>query len=156
MCCKESRKQTGGETGNYNSGLNGELWIWNKQTKLGKTFDSSTGFKLPNGANRSPDAGWISLERWNSLTREEIATFLPLCPDFVIELLSPSDTLKATCEKMAEYLDNGTRLGWLINPRSKQVEIYRPGKEVEILESPESLSGETVLPGFVLNIGEIW
>ena len=147
---------TGGETGNYNSGLNGELWLWNKQSKLGKTFDSSTGFKLPNGANRSPDAAWISLERWNSLSREEKATFLPLCPDFVIELLSPSDTLKATREKMGEYLDNGTRLAWLINPRSKQVEIYRPSQDVEILESPQSLSGETVLPGFVLNIGEIW
>ena len=147
---------TGGETSNSNAGLIGQLWVWNEQNKLGKIFDSSGGFKLPNGANRSPDAAWMPLSSWNSLTAEQRKKFLPICPDFVVELLSPTDSLKKTREKMEEYRDNGSRLGWLINRRSKQVEIYRPGKEVEILESPKSLSGETVLPGFKLNMQSIW
>jgi Uma2 family endonuclease len=147
---------TGGETGNRNAGLTAQIWIWNEQNKLGKVFDSSTGFKLPNGADRSPDASWIKLERWNALTQKQQTRFLPLCPDFVVELLSPTDSLRDTQEKMREYRDNGARLGWLINRKSRQVEIYRIGKDVEVLESPVSLSGEDVLPGFVLNLEAIW
>jgi Uma2 family endonuclease len=147
---------TGGETGNRNAGLTAQLWIWNEQNKLGIAFDSSTGFKLPNGADRSPDASWLRLERWNALTQEEQTKFIPLCPDFVVELLSPSDSLKVAQEKMREYIDNGVRLGWLINRKSRQVEIYRQGQEVEVLESPVILSGEDVLQGFVLNLGMIW
>ncbi|QSJ14385.1 Uma2 family endonuclease [Nostoc sp. UHCC 0702] len=147
---------TGGETGNRNAGLTAQIWIWNEQNKLGIVFDSSTGFKLPNGADRSPDASWVKLECWNALNQEEKTKFLALCPDFVVELLSPSDSLKATQEKMREYQDNGARLGWLINRKSQQVEIYRQGQEVEVLDSPATLSGEDVLPGFVLNLEAIW
>ena len=146
----------GGETSNRNAGLTAQLWVWNEQAKLGKVFDSSGGFKLPLGADRSPDASWVKLERWNALTCEQQKKFLPLCPDFVVELLSPSDSLKETQDKMKEYLDNGVRLGWLINRKSRQVEIYRKGQEIEVLESPITLSGETVLPGFVLNLESIW
>ena len=147
---------TGGETGNRNAGLTAQVWIWNEQNKLGKVFDSSTGFKLPNSANRSPDASWVKLERWNTLTEKQQTRFLPLCPDFVVELLSPTDSLRDTQEKMREYRDNGASLGWLINRKSRQVEIYRIGQEVEVLESPVSLSGEDILPGFVLNLEAIW
>jgi Uma2 family endonuclease len=146
----------GGETSNRNAGLTAQIWVWNEQNKLGKVFDSSGGFKLPLGADRSPDASWVKMERWNTLTPEQQKKFLPLCPDFVVELLSPSDSLKETQEKMKEYLDNGIRLGWLINRKSRQVEIYRKGQEVEVIESPASLSGEDVLPGFVLNLELIW
>ncbi|MGB3532250.1 MAG: Uma2 family endonuclease [Microcoleaceae cyanobacterium] len=147
---------TGGETGSYNAGLTAQLWNWNSQTKLGKVFDSSTGFKLPNGADRSPDASWITIERWNALTTEQRQKFIPLSPDFVIELRSKSDSLKTIQDKMQEYIENGTRLGWLINPQNKSVEIYRIGKEAEIVDNPNSLSGEDVLPGFILNLQEIW
>jgi Uma2 family endonuclease len=147
---------TGGETSNRNAGLTAQIWAWNEQTQLGKVFDSSGGFKLPNGADRSPDTSWVKLERWNALTPEQQTKFAPLCPDFVVELLSPSDSLKDTQEKMKEYRDNGARLGWLINRKSRQVEIYRQGQDVEVLESPASLSGEDVLPGFVLNLESIW
>ncbi|MBD2345526.1 Uma2 family endonuclease [Anabaena subtropica] len=147
---------TGGETGNRNGRLNQQLFNWSDTDLTGIAFDSSTCFKLPNGADRSLDAAWIKLERWNILTDEEKEKFPPICPDFVIELLSPSDSLKATQEKMREYLDNGVRLGLLINRKSRQVEIYRQGKEVEVLESPVTVSGEDVLNGFVLNLGMIW
>jgi Uma2 family endonuclease len=147
---------TGGETGNRNAGLTAQLWIWNEQYKLGIAFDSSTGFKLPNGADRSPDASWLRLERWNALTQEQQTKFIPVCPDFVVELLSPSDSLKVAQEKIREYIGNGVRLGWLINRKSRQVEIYRQGQEVEVLESPVTLSGEDVLQGFILNIEAIW
>ncbi len=146
----------GGETGNSNAGLTAQVWIWNEQNKLGKVFDSSTGFKLPNGADRSPDASWVKLERWNALTSEQKKKFPPICPDFVVELMSPSDSLKETQDKMKEYRDNGARLGWLINRKSRQVEIYRPGAEVEVRSSPATLSGEDVLPGFVLSLESIW
>ena len=146
----------GGETGNRNAGLTAQLWIWNELNKLGKVFDSSTGFKLPNGAARSPDAAWVKLERWDALTQEQKIKFPPLCPDFVVELLSPSDSLKATQEKMQEYINNGACLGWLINHKLRQVEIYRQGQDVEVLENPVTLSGEDVLPGFVLNLESIW
>jgi Uma2 family endonuclease len=147
---------TGGETGNINSALNAILWVWNEQEKSGVTFDSSTCFKLPLGSDRSPDASWIQLERWNNLTTEEKEKFPPICPDFVVEILSPSDSLKATQTKMEEYKKNGARLGWLINRKLRQVEIYRIGQEVEILDNPISLSGEDVLQGFVLNLKVIW
>ena len=147
---------TGGETGNRNSSINYQLYAWNLQNKLGITFDSSTGFKLPNKADRSPDASWIPLEKWNNLTPQQRQKFLPLCPDFVIELRSPSDSLKTLQNKMKEYLENGTKLGWLINPKAKQVEIYRQGKEVEILDNPTTLSGEDILPNFVLDLESIW
>ncbi len=143
---------TGGETGNRNSRINQQLCNWADADATGITFDSSTGFKLPNGANRAPDASWIPLSKWNDLTSEQKKKFLPLCPDFVIELRSPIDTLNLLQEKMIEYLENGTRLGWLINTQNRQVEIYRQGKEIEILDSPKSLSGENILPGFILNL----
>ncbi|MFM6246097.1 MAG: Uma2 family endonuclease [Dolichospermum sp.] len=147
---------TGGETGNRNGRITQQLMNWTDADGTGIAFDSSTCFKLPNGADRSPDASWIKLERWDTLTNEEKQKFPPICPDFVIELLSPSDSLKTTQEKMQEYIANGVRLGILINRKSRQVEIYRPGKEVEILDSPATVSGEDVLKGFILNLGMIW
>ena len=147
---------TGSITGNRNSDLNYQLTAWNRKYKLGKTFDSSSGFKLPNGAERSPDASWVKIERWDVLTEEEQERFAPLCPDFVVELMSPSDTLEKTRAKMKEYMENGASLGWLINRKRKQIEIYRLNKKVEILESPQTISGEDVLPGFVLELEEIW
>ena len=147
---------TGGETSNRNAELNFQLFRWNKQSQLGVVFDSSGGFKLPSGADRSPDAAWIPLERWQGLTPDEKKGFLPLCPDFAIELGSPSDRLTTIQEKMEEYIANGTRLGWLIIPRSRQVEIYRPDGEVERLNDPDRVSGDDVLPGFTLDLRSIW
>ena len=147
---------TGGETSNSNAGITAQLWLWNNLNKLGVVFDSSTGFKLPNGADRSPDAAWIPLEKWQALTPQQKERFLPLSPDFVIELMSPSDNLETARKKMQEYLDNGTRLGWLINRKTREVEIYRQGQTVEILANPESLSGESILPEFSLDIALIW
>ena len=147
---------TGGETGNRNFEMCLDLGYWNRQNGLGKAFDSSTGFKLPNGATRSPDVSWIKIERWNALTPEQRKRFLPLCPDFVIELVSESDDLADTQAKMREYIANGLQLGWLINPKSQQVEIYRPNQEIEVLESPTSLSGEDVLLGFILDLQPIF
>ena len=146
---------TGSDTGNRNFDMVVELGIWNKQTKLGKGFDSSTGFTLPNGAERSPDASWVKIERWNALTPEQQEKFAPICPDFVVELRSRTDSLKELQEKMQEYIENGTELGWLIDRKNKRVEIYRPGKDVEVLDNPASLSGENVLPGFVLDLQQI-
>ncbi|BAZ83289.1 MAG: Uma2 family endonuclease [Sphaerospermopsis sp.] len=147
---------TGGETGERNLELTGQVWFWNRTHKLGKAFDSSTGFKLPLGGTRSPDVSWIKIERWNALTPEQRKKFLPLCPDFVIELVSESDDLADTQTKMQEYINNGLRLGWLLNPKDKQVEIYRQNQAVEILENPQSLSGEDVLPGFILDLQPIF
>ncbi|MTJ50722.1 Uma2 family endonuclease [Dolichospermum sp. UHCC 0259] len=147
---------TGGETGNKNARITQQVMNWTDADGTGIAFDSSTCFKLPNGADRSPDASWIKLEIWDALTDEEKQKFPPICPDFVIELLSLSDSLKTTQEKMKEYIDNGVRLGILINRKSRQVEIYRSGKEVEVLDSPATVSGEDVLKGFVLNLGMIW
>ncbi|MFB8787716.1 MAG: Uma2 family endonuclease [Potamolinea sp.] len=147
---------TGSETGNYNQDISGQLWLWNRQTKLGKVFDSSSGFHLPNGADRSPDASWVKLERWQALTPEEREGFAPLCPDFVVELRSKSDKLETLREKMREYMANGTALGWLINRKNRKVEIYRQGRNVEILDNPSTLSGEDVLPEFVLDLTEVW
>ncbi|MBD2205284.1 Uma2 family endonuclease [Calothrix sp. FACHB-1219] len=147
---------TGGETGNRNFELYLDLGVWNRQNKLGKAFDSSTGFKLPNGATRSPDAAWIRIEKWEALTPEQRKKFLPLCPDFAVELVSESDDVEDTKAKMQEYLANGLQLGWLINPQDKQVIIYRPNQAPEFLQSPTSLSGEDVLPGFILNLQQIF
>ncbi|MDB9427483.1 Uma2 family endonuclease [Microcystis aeruginosa CS-555/01A07] len=147
---------TGGETSNSNAGITAQLWLWNNLHKLGVVFDSSGGFKLPNGADRSPDAAWIPLEKWQALTPQQKERFLPLSPDFVIELMSPSDNLETARKKMQEYLDNGTRLGWLINRKTREVEIYCQGQAVEILTNPESLSGENILSQFVLELDSIW
>ncbi|ALF55769.1 hypothetical protein ACX27_27620 [Nostoc piscinale CENA21] len=147
---------TGGETGKSNFEIAVEFGIWNRQTKLGVCFDSSTCFKLPNGANRSPDVAWIKQDRWDALTPKEKAKFPPIAPDFVLELMSPSDDLTETQAKMREYMDNQVQLGWLINPPAKQVEIYRQGKPVEILDAPKQLSGEDILPGFILDLAIIW
>jgi Uma2 family endonuclease len=147
---------TGGETGKQNSDLLIDLGVWNRRTKLGVVFDSSTGFKLPNGGDRSPDVAWIPQAKWDALTPAQRKRFLPLCPDFLVELLSPSDSWEAGEAKMQEYQDNGNRLGWLIDPESRKVAIYRLGQAVEVFESPESLSGEDVLPGFVLNLQTLW
>ncbi len=147
---------TGGETSNSNAGITAQLWLWNNLHKLGVVFDSSGGFKLPNGADRSPDAAWIPLDKWQALTPQQKERFLPLSPDFVIELMSPSDSLETARKKMQEYLDNGTRLGWLINRKTREVEIYRQGQAVEIFTNPESLSGENMLPEFSLNLTLIW
>jgi Uma2 family endonuclease len=146
---------TGGETGNRNIKLSARLENWAEQDGSGIAFDSSTMFQLPNDAYRSPDAAWIQLARWEALTLEEREAFPPICPDFVVELRSPSDSLKTVQDKMQEYMDNGARLGWLIYPKSQQVEIYRQGEEKEILRSPTSLSGEKMLSGFVLDLNRI-
>lgn len=144
----------GGETGSRNSDVIGQLWQWNKHTRLGIVF-SSTGFKLPNGSERSPDASWVLQERWDILSNEERKRFPPLCPDFVVELRSPSDRLADIQEKMQEYRENGARLGWLIDPETKRVYIYRPECEVEVVEEPSMVAGEHVLPGFVLDLSDI-
>ena len=142
----------GGESGNQEADLITDLNIWNRQTKLGKVFSSSTIFKLPNGAKGSPDAAWVKLERWEALTLEQRKKFPPLAPDFVIELRSESDRLKPLQDKMQEYLENGVRLGWLINPQDKQVEIYRQNQQLEIRIIPIKLFGEDILPGFELRL----
>ncbi|MEZ2247929.1 Uma2 family endonuclease [Microcoleus sp.] len=147
---------TGSETGNRNLDIEGQLWLWNRQTKLGVAFNSSSGFKLPNGADRSPDASWVKLERWQTLTPKEREGFAPLCPDFVVELRSKSDNMEPLREKMREYMANGARLGWLIDRKNQKVEIYRQNQDVEILDSPSTLSGEDVLPGFVLDLTDVW
>ena len=146
---------TGSDTGRRNIKITFQLEAWSRQNNLGIAFDSSTGFKLPNGADRSPDASWVKRDRWNALTPQQKEKFAPLCPDFVVELLSPSDSLEKVRAKMKEYMDNGARLGWLINPKNQQVEIYRLNQDVEILQSPATLSGEDVLSGFVLDLNPI-
>ncbi|NEQ18823.1 MAG: Uma2 family endonuclease [Microcoleus sp. SIO2G3] len=148
---------TGWETGRRNWSISGELYLWWRNAgEPGEAFDSSTGFILPNGATRSPDASWVSRERWQALTPEQQGTFANICPDFVVELRSSSDTLKPLEDKMREYMDNGAKLGWLIDPQQRRVEIYRLGKDVDVLENPAELSGEGVLLGFVLNLRRVW
>jgi Uma2 family endonuclease len=146
----------GGESGNSESELGADLVIWNRQTRLGKTFSSSTIFVLPNGAQRSPDAAWVELSRWEALTQEQRKKFPPLAPDFVIELRSATDRLPPLQEKMEEYRSNGVQLGLLINPKHKQVEIYRPGQETSVLDSPTEIDCSEVMPGFILSMSEIW
>lgn len=140
----------GGESGEREADLITDLTLWNRQTKLGKVFSSSTMFKLPSGGDRSPDAAWVELSRWQRLTPEERAGFPPICPDFVIELRSKTDALPPLQDKMQEYLASGLRLGWLINPQAQTVEIYRPNLAMEQVSFPALLSGEAVLPGFAL------
>jgi Uma2 family endonuclease len=147
---------TGSESGRQNLGLSAQLWVWNQQTGLGVAFDSSTGFTLPNGAIRAPDAAWIEKQRWERLSRQQRRRFAPICPDFVVELLSPTDALETLQIKLQEYMDNGAKLGWLIDPDTRQVYIYRPQTPVEILDQPTSLSGETILPNFEINLELIW
>jgi Uma2 family endonuclease len=147
---------TGGGTGRRNAEINADFGIWNRKHKLGVLFDSSTCFKLPNGANRSPDVSWIRNDRWDTLTIEEQEKFPPIAPDFVLELMSPTDSLRETQGKMQEYMSNGVKLGWLINRKLRQVEIYRLGKPVEVLENPTEISGEDILPGFTLDLEIIW
>ena len=142
----------GGDSGNREAELIIDLGIWNRKAQLGYTFSSSTIFKLPNGADRSPDAAWIRRERWEALTAEQRRKFPPIAPDFVIELRSATDDLETLREKMREYLNAGVQLGWLINPQQQQVEIYRQGRDVEVLALPAELSGEDVLPEFTLSL----
>ena len=147
---------TGGETGKRNAKLTARFVLWNEQTQLGEVFDSSTCFKLPNGSDRSPDVSWIQLERWNALTPEQREKFPPIAPDFVLELMSPSDSLSVVQAKMQEYMDVGVKLGWLIDRKTGRIEIYRQGQTKEVLEFPTSLSGEEILPGFVLDLQIVW
>jgi Uma2 family endonuclease len=142
----------GGNSGKQEANLIVKVGVWNEQTQLGEVFSSSTIFRLPNGGDRSPDVAWIKRERWEALSAEEREKFPPLCPDFVIELRSRTDSLTSLQDKMREYLASGLRLGWLINPQQQQVEIYRLNSDVEIINLPAILSGEDVLPGFVLNL----
>ncbi|MBE9039909.1 Uma2 family endonuclease [Oscillatoriales cyanobacterium LEGE 11467] len=142
----------GGESGSREIEFGGELYVWNRQTKLGKAFSSSTIFKLPGGGSRSPDAAWVELSRWQALTPEQRQKFPPIAPDFVIELRSRTDRLKVLQEKMLEYIESGVRLGWMFDPQNQQVAIYRPGEEIEVRELPTELSGEEVLPGFILQV----
>src|SRR5437870_4049964 len=147
---------TGGETGRRNFDLTGSFHAWVKIDGTGKGFDSSTGFILPNGAERSPDLAWVRLSRWNALTDEEREKFPPLCPDFVAELRSPSDSLVTLQDKMEEYTQNGAELAWLLDPIGKKVYVYRPRAQVECLDNPATVSAEPLLKGFILDIRELW
>ncbi len=152
----EIMSPTSGETSWRNSSLIAELYIWAKRNGEGVVFDSSGGFILPNGATRSPDVSWVKKSRLMQLTLEQKQRFLPLCPDFVIELRLPSDNLKTLQAKMQEYRDNGTSLGWLINPQQRQVFIFQPEKEVVILDNPEFLIANELLNGFKLEMKSLW
>lgn len=148
---------TGSETGNRENNILGQLWVWSEQDGTGLAFSSSTGFKLSTGAERSPDASWMKLERWNTLSPEQKQKFAPICPDFVVELRSPSDNLKPLQEKMQEYMgEPGIQLGWLIDRKHRKVYIYRPNQAEECLDNPATVSGNPVLPGFVLNMSKVW
>ncbi|WP_026100840.1 Uma2 family endonuclease [Synechococcus sp. PCC 7336] len=144
------------DTGNRNFNLALQLGIWAEQDGTGLGFDSSAGFTLPNGATRSPDASWIEAERWNALTEAEQASFAPISPDFIIELRSASDTLQGLQDKMQEYMDNGVLLGWLIDRKNRQVYVYRPNREPQVLENPVRVSGDPELPGFSLQMAKVW
>jgi Uma2 family endonuclease len=145
----------GGESGGREADVITDLMIWNRQTQLGKAFSSSSGFKLPNGANRSPDAAWVRLDRWEALTPEQQRKFPPLCPDFVVEIRSATDSLPPLQEKLREYISNGAVLGLLINPKGKQVEVYRSDHSVVVLSQPSQVDCNPELPGFVLNLSGI-
>ena len=147
---------TGGGTGKLNAYLNAHLFIWTSQDGTGDAFDSSTGFDLPNGATRAPDASWVRKERLAALTSEEKKGFLPLCPDFVVELRSATDRLPYAQGKMAEYLATGARLGWLLDPLEKQLHVYAAETDVRVLDEPADVSGEPVLPGFTLDLRPFW
>lgn len=147
---------TGGKSGGRNFTLAGRFYLWVEADGTGKGFDSSTGFTLPSGAKRSPDLAWVSLHRWEALTDEQQEEFPPLCPDFVVELRSRTDSLDALKAKMEEYIDNGARLGWLIDPSERRVYIYRPDAQVEQLDDPPHVSGEPLLRGFTLGVQALW
>ena len=147
---------TGGDTGEQDSEINMQLRLWAKRDATGTVFSSSTGFRLPNAAVRSPDAAWMRHSRLEQIPREQRRRFIPACPDFAIELRSPSDRLGDLHDKMREYLDNGAQLGWLLDPDPRHVYIYRPDDPVERLENPETVSGDPILPGFVLDLREVW
>ncbi|MBD2360370.1 Uma2 family endonuclease [Anabaena minutissima FACHB-250] len=147
---------TGSETDESNFNLIGQLWVWTKQDGTGVGFGSSGGFTLPNGAVRSPDAAWIKRTHWEAIPLELRKRFAPICPEFVIELRSESDNLRILQDKMQEYINNGTQLGWLIDRKQRQVFIYRPHTNVELLDNPHTLSGEPLLPGFVLDLSQVW
>lgn len=146
----------GGETSNRNIGIASQLYIWTRQDGTGAAFDSSAGFKLPNGAERSPDAAWVSHLRLEKMTPAQKRKFIPLCPDFVVELMSPTDSLTATKAKMAEYMENGARLGWLIHADARKIYVYRPGTLVEELKDVTEISADPELSGFVLDLTDIW
>jgi Uma2 family endonuclease len=147
---------TGTETGGRNFTLNTKFGIWVERDGTGKGFDSSTGFKFPDGAQLSPDLSWIRWEKWNAVPKEKRKKFAPLVPDFVVEIRSDSDSLKKLQKKMNEYIENGVQLGWLIDPTKKRVHIYSSNTEPQVLENPTEVSGEPLLEGFVLNLQEIW
>ena len=147
---------TGSKTGLHNAEVNRQFANWAREDGGGFSFDSSTGFMLPNGARRSPDAAWVKRERWEALTEEEQEGFAPLCPDFVIELRSRSDNLPPLEEKMLEYIENGALMAWMLDQLRKRVYIYRPGQPLEILGDPDTVAGDPLLRGFVLNLREIW
>jgi Uma2 family endonuclease len=147
---------TGGRTGARNFKLISQFGVWTGKDLSGIAFDSSTVFTLPNTAKRSPDLSWVCKERWNALSAQEQEQFPPLCPDFVVELRSRTDSLKTQKEKMEEYISNGAELGWLIDPLERMVHVYRAGAAPEILEDPKEVSGEPLLKGFVLDLQSIW
>ena len=147
---------TGGKTGRLNFALIAAFSRWVEANGTGVGFDSSTGFSLPNGAQRSPDLSWVRRECWEALSPEEQEVFPPICPDFVVELRSRSDDVNTLQDKMREYIDNGARLGWLIDPYSSTVYVYRPNTDGEYLEAPDELSGEPELPGFRLDMKPFW
>mgnify|MGYP003406554881 FL=1 len=146
----------GSETGNRNFKLIQQLANWTDRDGSGIGFDSSAGFALPNGSTRSPDASWIKLTKWNNLSAQQKTKFAPICPDFVVELRSPSDNLKMLQDKMQEYINNGVSLGWLIDRTTRQVYIYTPDSEVKSLDNPQTITGEPILSGFVLDLAKIW
>ncbi len=144
---------TGGESGERNSEITLELGLWNRQARSGHVYDSSTGFKLPNGAVRSPDAAWVSNAVWNALTPWQGKRYMPVCPEFVIELVSETDRLTDSAEKMEEYIENGCLLGWLINPKTETARVYRPDGSISLVHGFDNvLSGDAVLPGLVLDL----
>jgi len=147
---------TGAETGRQNADLTYQLMAWTKKDATGVCFDSHTGFTLPNGAIREPDGAWIRREKWDSLTKQQRQRFGPWCPDFVVELSSPTDRVSELRNKMVEYMENGASLGWLIDPLKRRVYIYEPDQEVVILDNPETVSAHPLLPGFTLNLTAIW
>jgi len=147
---------TGGQTGMCNADLTYQLRAWTKKDGTGVCFDSSTMFALANGARRSPDSSWVKRERWDRLTEQQQKSFPPICPDLVVELRSSTDRLRTVCDKMVEYLENGALLGWLIDPFDFRVYVYRPGHELVILDNPDTVSADPLLPGFTLNVMELW
>lgn len=152
----EIMSPAGGESSNRNAGISGQLWVWTLRDGTGAVFESSGGFTLPNGAMRAPDAAWVRKSRLQTLTREQKAGFIPLCPDFVIELRSPSDRLTPAQDKMREYIENGAALGWLIDASERRIYVYRPNAAVERLDQPKTLSGDPELPGFILDLALVW